>query len=248
MGIAIFSLTVVLPIVLWFLYIRWEDRSEPEPGRLMRRCIYLTVGGMFTSAIIEGIIFGMLGFPLDLSLLTTNPASPSLLLILIVFLAGPIEEFVKFLILRYGVYYSRDFNQVFDGIIYGITVALTFSLVENIFYFFELQENLSTLSLAYTVLFRGLFTTLLHVTATGIIGYHLGKAKFSSSGRTKIMIQGIVYASVLHGTFNFLVSDIIPGGTFFALILLVVSFTLFVRVWNKPEVRMVWKYTEKNSS
>lgn len=244
MSVAIFSLAVVLPIVLWFVYIRWEDKSEPEPGKLLRRCVYLTIGGLFITATLEGIVFGFFDLPMNFSLLAENPTVSPLSIALIVFLAGPIEELVKFFILRYGVYYSHDFNQVFDGIIYGITVALTFSLVENIFYFFQLQETLSTPSLIFTVLFRGIFTTLLHVTATGIVGYYLGKAKFSKTGRTWIISKGVILASLLHGVYNLLVSNIFGEGTFFAVILLITAFTFLVRMWNKPDVRMVWKYTE----
>lgn len=234
--------TVVLPAVCWFLFIRLKDKSEPEPKRLVRRTIIVGMLAVFAAIVLEEIFYGMTGLPIDSVGLETDVNGPILLILLSVFLAGPIEELIKYTVLRYGVYFTHDFNQIFDGIVYGVTVALAFSFVENTFYFFGLNDSLTTPMFVASVLFRGLFTTLTHVTATGIIGYYLGKAKFSSTGRSVIIAKGILYGSLVHGLFNVLISSGSTLGALLCVISLLTIFLLFMRLWNKPEVRMVWKY------
>ena len=47
---------------------------------------------------------------------------------------GLIEEGLKFLLLAFVVYPKNELNEPVDGIIYGVTVGLGFSVVENLFY------------------------------------------------------------------------------------------------------------------
>jgi RsiW-degrading membrane proteinase PrsW (M82 family) len=193
--------------------------------------------------VVNGLVLLTLGLPFDRSEAMMNPGTLHLLLIS-VFLAGPIEELIKYVVLRYSVYAAKEFNQVFDGIVYGVIIALTFSLVENIVYFQMIQSSASTLAFVLTVMYRSIFTTLLHVTATGITGYFVGRAKFNPGNHVQLVIQGLLYASLLHGLFNVLVSNVIPFGQVLSNILLFGSFVLLVRVWNRPDVRMTWKVRE----
>ncbi|MDO8518410.1 MAG: PrsW family intramembrane metalloprotease [bacterium] len=240
----VFLVAVVLPIALWFWFIRWQDRSEPEPGRLMRNCFYAAITAGIGAGVFELVLFKGLGLPDDLLTISaiSTKATPLALTTLAVFLVGPIEELAKYIVLRANVYFSHDFNQVFDGIVYGITIALGFSFVENIFYFLELYTNQTATIFIVGTAFRGLFSTLAHVTFTGIVGYFVGKAKFSSGNKTAIIAQGIVYASLLHASFDFLVAGPVPYGGLFAAVLMLCCFILFVQLWNRPDVRMIWKF------
>ncbi|GEM_PF-3311220 len=51
--IVLFVLAVILPIYLWYKYIRYEDRSEAEPERLVRRCLYVGIAAAVMAAFVE---------------------------------------------------------------------------------------------------------------------------------------------------------------------------------------------------
>lgn len=243
MTLIYFFITVFLPILLWYLFIRWQDASEREPRYLVRRCAYAGVGAVIIASIFNALFFSLLNLPTDFSIFSLEETiTPSLLVAFGFFLIGPIEELTKYLALRQSVFFSKDFNQVFDGILYGITIALVFSFVENITYFIEFNATSSTPNLLVSSIGRSVFATLLHVTATGIIGYHLGMAKFSKKNSDWLIVKGIVYGSLLHGTYNVLVLGVFPGSGLVAILLLVSAFILFIRLWNTTDVRMVWRF------
>jgi RsiW-degrading membrane proteinase PrsW (M82 family) len=206
----------------------------------MRRCLYVGVTAGIAAGIFEVFFFDLLGFPKDI-LDSASSASVGVTL-LAVLLIGPIEELTKYIVLRYNVYFSHDFNQVFDGVVYGITIALGFSCVENIGYFMDFYTTQTTSAFIILASIRGTVSTFAHVTFTGILGYFVGRAKFSDGHRVWIIVQGLLCASLLHSAFDAILSSPLPFALVWASILIVVSFTLFKRVWNRPDVRMVWQY------
>jgi RsiW-degrading membrane proteinase PrsW (M82 family) len=241
MFILAFALLVVLPIALWILFIRYEDRSEPEPGRLMRRCFVVGVSAGIAAAIVEVVIFKILGVPEELTFFTKSSA-PFALTVIAMLLIGPIEELAKYIVLRWNVYYSHDFNQIFDGIVYGITIALGFSFIENAGYFIDLYLNQTTSIFLITAIYRAIFTTLAHVVSTGIMGYYVGKAKFATSGKVSLILNGVFAAMLIHSFFDFMLSGLVPYGPLIDMVVIVVLFFVFFRVWKHPDVRMVWKF------
>ncbi len=240
MPYVVFLCTVIIPIGLWLWFIRREDASEPEPGRLLRQCFYLGILSGLAAAIVEGVFFSVMGFPRGIVELANTP--PVLLTYVAVLFVGPIEELAKYILLRARVYVSHDFNQVFDGIVYGITVALGFSFVENLFYFVEFYTTRTPMAFILLTSIRGLLSTFAHITFTGIMGYFIGKAKFSAKNRFRTLVLGVSIASFLHSGYDLLLTSTIPYAIVWAALLNVLCFSYFKRLWNRPYVRMVWKY------
>lgn len=158
-------------------------------------------------------------------------------------LVGLIEEASKFWVLRRsGTEFFRSINDVVE---LGIIVAIGFAFAENIInptYFVGfVREYLlapSTAdwaSFAGNVIGRSILTTMVHIVATGVLGYFLGLAIFAEpmleearlhgktsllSGiawmvlqwpekavfRRQMILTGFLIAVVLHGLFNFMVS------------------------------------------
>jgi RsiW-degrading membrane proteinase PrsW (M82 family) len=239
--ILFFGLVVVLPTTLWLLFIRREDRSEPEPGRLMRICVYGGITAGLAAGVFELLFFTVLGLPQD-TLTLGAVTTPLYITAITVFLVGLIEELAKYLVLRANVYFNHEFNQIFDGIVYGITIAIAFSFVENLLYFVDILTNNSIGVFIMATIFRGLFTTLGHVTFTGVMGYYIGKAKFSVKNKNLLIVQGVVFASLLHGLYDFILASHMPFGFLIGIVYIIAAFFIFMRVWKHPEVRMVWKY------
>ena len=48
--------------------------------------------------------------------------------------SGFLEEFFKWFILMFAIFQHVDFNEPYDGIVYGASVSLGFATVENILY------------------------------------------------------------------------------------------------------------------
>ena len=234
--ILLFTALVIVPIALWIMYIRYEDRSEVEPRKLIRRCLYVGVAAAVMAALSEFFIYDWLGIGTDMYETT---GIVTIGFVASIFLAGPIEELFKYIVLRYSVYFTTDFNQAFDSVVYGIMIALGFSFIENCAYFYSLQVKDTMLAFIFFVFIRGIFTTLMHVTATGIMGLYVGRAKFATSGSRLLMIKGVALAALIHGTFNALLA--IPYGIELSIPFIVVIFLIFQTKWDKPDVRMIWR-------
>ncbi len=108
------------------------------------------------------------------------------------------EEFFKLLVVIVFVYNRREFNEFMDGIIYAIVASLGFSCMENIFYAFTGGIGVGIMRI---------FTALpIHIISSGILGYYIGKAKFSNSKlvETGLIYKGLLYAVLIHGFYDFL--------------------------------------------
>jgi RsiW-degrading membrane proteinase PrsW (M82 family) len=111
--------------------------------------------------------------------------------------SGLLEEFLKWFLIFYGAYLHEEFNEPYDGIVYAAALSLGFASLENIFYLytFGIEE----------ALVRALLPVSGHALFGVIMGFYLGKAKFSS-GRKKViyLVLSLLFPVLLHGTFNFL--------------------------------------------
>ncbi len=197
---------VILPIFCWFGIFLFLDRKEIEPKKNISKLILLSALAILVALIVEEIFDSILFSEKDLAtLMVTNLVEKRVWLLLLgsSFLSGPIEELVKYLILKWGIYKKKSFNQVIDGVIYGVTLATGFALVENTGYFiyYFLGAEL-TRSIFFMMFFRGIVVSSLHVAATGIMGLFMGRAKFSAKNKRKYLLKGILVASLLHGIFN----------------------------------------------
>lgn len=107
-----------------------------------------------------------------------------------------LEEFFKWFILYYAIYQHVEFDEPFDGIIYGVAVSLGFATVENIFYL--LANGIEH------ALTRALLPVSSHALFGVIMGFYIGKAKFTE-GRSAIwLLLSLILPFFLHGTYDFI--------------------------------------------
>lgn len=109
---------------------------------------------------------------------------------------GLLEEFFKWFILFYTIYQHVSFDEPYDGIVYGASVSLGFATVENIFYLFA---N----GLEYA-LGRALLPVSSHALFGVIMGYYLGKGKFSFESKWKWLWLSLIVPVLLHGSYNYI--------------------------------------------
>jgi RsiW-degrading membrane proteinase PrsW (M82 family) len=116
-------------------------------------------------------------------------------------IAPLVEEILKSLILIYFIQSPR-FRYVVDGAIYGFGVGIGFAVVENLFY---LSNSNADLTLAIS---RVLSTSLMHATASGMVGISLGRLR--RANRTSAVlwqIAGIIAALAIHMGYNRVVNS-----------------------------------------
>lgn len=108
-----------------------------------------------------------------------------------------LEEFFKWFILVYTIYQHAEFDEHYDGIVYGVSVSLGFATVENIFYLIG-----NGLEFAFG---RALLPVSSHALLGVIMGYYLGKGKFSSKSlQRKWLTIAFIIPFLLHGIYDYI--------------------------------------------
>ena len=189
-------LLAVTPIFIVILYIYYKDKYEKEPRRLL---LYNFLLGAIVSIIITMIMY--YGFNIILPL----PDRTSVLqqFIRAFFVVGFTEEFSKYIIVKFYSQAKADFNEPFDGIVYAVMVSMGFAATENIMY--VLQGGY------YVGILRAFTAVPAHATFGILMGYFVGKAKFSKN-RVVLNITGLLLAILFHGAYDFfLFINFIPG-------------------------------------
>jgi len=200
-------LTAIAPVLIIIIYIYVKDKYDKEPKRLL---LLSFISGAIVSVLITTLLYT--GF--DVFLPLKNHYSIQQQFIKAFFVVGLTEEFSKYIIVRYVSQPRKAFNEPFDGIIYAVMVSMGFAATENIMY---------VLQGGYQVALLRAFTAVpAHATFAILMGYFMGKAKFSNN---KIILNftGLFLAIIFHGTYDFfLFIDFIPGvwiGAFISLII-----------------------------
>lgn len=117
---------------------------------------------------------------------------------------GPLlEESLKALVVAAFIFWSRDCDNLTDGLIYGATAGLGFAFAENAHYFHAILKSQGPLAFIDNVYSRGLFSTTLHVMASAIVGAMLGLTRFYHRiDRYLYRFVGWVLAVMLHVFWN----------------------------------------------
>lgn len=210
-------LLAVIPPIFFLIWILRYDRIEPEPFSSVLKILILGCVSIFPVAALEVALlslplFGHQGF--------AGAALQSFLVI------APVEEAAKLLVVMLFVWKSRHFDEPNDGIVYAGTASIGFALAENLFYVFE---HGTAVGMARAV------TSIPGHTFTGILmGYFLGRAKFSSTSRErgKLIIQGFLAAWLLHGLYD---SFVLSGTSAAVMVipLLILNFIIGIRILRK---------------
>ena len=189
-------LLAVAPIFIVIIYIYFKDKYEKEPKRLMLSCFLF---GSIFSIIITTLIYSFT----DIFIPLNDDFSIGQQLIKAFLIVALTEEFSKYIIVRYFAQPKKDFNEPFDGIVYAVMVSMGFAAIENIFYVVEGGVTVALL--------RAFTAVPAHATFAILMGYFMGKAKFSNQ-RIILNLSGLLLAVVFHGLYDFfLFINFIPG-------------------------------------
>lgn len=178
----IILLTVAIaPSLALFSYFYLRDDFAEEPSKLLFQCF------MYGAVLTFPILF--IQYVFDVEGVFSRVFAQK------VFFPSIVEEFFKWLVLIIAVYRHIDFEDPYDGILYGASVSLGFATVENILYLFEYGMQ--------TAFLRAFLPVSSHALFGVVMGFYLGKAKFSSgkSGRKWLAIA-LFGSLALHLAYN----------------------------------------------
>jgi RsiW-degrading membrane proteinase PrsW (M82 family) len=149
------------------------------------------------------------------------------------------EEISKFIFLRYYSYRKRSFNEPFDGIIYAVMIGMGFATIENLMYVFGADTPQNQWA---TAGMRAITAVPAHAAFAIIMGYYVGLAKFNKKKEKAYLWQGILYATVLHGFYDFfLFQNISSGIAIGALISLIIGIRFSLKAMRMHRDRSPFK-------
>lgn len=184
----------VILAVIWMSLFYAQDRSEPEP-----RIFVLAV------AVLSALLAGAVGLPL-LNLFFRVPEwigrDPLTQILGSILVVGFLQEFLKYVAIRLSIFYSPEFCQRVDGVIYGSAAGLGYATMLNI----NLVVSGGGVDLGVGVV-RIVITQLVHGSLGALIGYFLGRDKFDSK-RVWWMSAGISLAALLDGLFSWVSGEV----------------------------------------
>lgn len=178
----IILLTVAIaPSLALFSYFYLRDDFAEEPSKLLFQCFIY--GAVLTFPIL------FIQYVFDVEGVFSRVFAQK------VFFPSIVEEFFKWLVLIIAVYRHIDFEDPYDGILYGASVSLGFATVENILYLFEFGMQ--------TAFLRAFLPVSSHALFGVVMGFYLGKAKFpnGTSGR-KWLAMALFGSLILHLAYN----------------------------------------------
>jgi RsiW-degrading membrane proteinase PrsW (M82 family) len=174
------------PGVAIMLYIYLKDKHEREPLSLL---LISFIYGMFSTLITLAI-----SWPLEvLVVLRQNDVIHEFFSAFLK--VALVEEFSKFIFVRFVLYPNKNFNEPFDGIVYAVMVSMGFATLENILYVFQYGFGVAILRM---------FTAVpAHATFGVLMGYFLGKGKFTHRRNVYYSVFALLAATVFHGAYDY---------------------------------------------
>ena len=213
----------IIPSIFLVRYFYLKDINKPEPIGLIIKIFIIGFISILPVVFIETIV--------DTVVQSFNFNTIIYLFLQAFIVAGLCEETVKLMVIKIFIYNNKHFDERMDGIVYTIVASLGFACLENIMYVSE-----GGLSVA---LLRSFTAVPLHAFCSGIMGYYIGKAKFSKTNSKEYLLEGLFYAVLIHGSYNFV---LFKGGLYSFLIIpiLVISYKklkLFIDMAIKEDLK-----------
>ena len=208
----------VLPGILLMVKVYRADRIEKEPLGLLVLLLLLGAVVCLPVSIVEVV----------LSNVFTSLIPAGRLLRIVDYFVGValIEELGKFLVTKICTWKNKNFNYQFDAIVYTVTSALGFAILENIFY--VSQGGLQT------ALLRSVLSVPGHAIFGLFMGVSYGVAKRcelrgDKKGKRRNLFFAILNPTILHGIYDFCLSE---GTTSASIVFLIFVLVLYINAWK----------------
>ena len=203
--------------------------TKKEPFKKIASVFAISALSTIPAAIIETI--GNVVLVLVLSFLSVDLDSTFGLaiyyLLNYVLIVGLVEELCKFFTFKWMIFHDRQFDNTYDGLVYGAASALGFATLENILYVFTEENSLQV------ALLRAVLSIPMHAVTGILMGYCFGISKYRKYNNIpsddKPEIKALVFSILLHGIYDFTATlDIIFDGAEIVEIILLIVIMAFI--------------------
>ncbi|AUC86500.1 PrsW family intramembrane metalloprotease [Polaribacter sp. ALD11] len=219
-------LLAIAPVTIIILYIYFKDKYEKEPIGILTKSFLL-------GATVSIILTFILGYIASIFIPITDIKNVFQQFLKAFIVVALVEEFSKYVIVKFYAQKNKEFNEPFDGIVYSVMVSMGFAALENILYTFQHG--------AATGLTRAFTAVPAHATFAILMGYFMGKAKFSKH-KVKLNLLGLLLATLFHGAYDFfLFINFIPGMWIGAIISLILGIVLSRKAIRKHQNSSIFK-------
>ncbi|WP_458121968.1 glutamic-type intramembrane protease PrsW [Paenibacillus sp. Z6-24] len=182
-------MAAIAPGIALLVYVYLKDKYDTEPLHLVIKFFLLGIAIVFPIMIIQrAMVLGLGESPYVFSFL----------------ISAGVEEAAKWFIIYHMLYNHTEFDEPYDGIVYAVALSLGFATLENVLY--ALYNSMSVMSL----LARGLLPVSGHALFGVIMGYYVGKAKFTATSRKRrlFLACALVLPLFWHGVYDFILQTV----------------------------------------
>jgi RsiW-degrading membrane proteinase PrsW (M82 family) len=207
LGTKLAALMASIPAVLWLAFFYLMDRHEPEPKQLVAGVCVL---GALIAAPLADFVQSQAVPPLALAVHGLSPFSLDRI-VYAVLIVGLSQEMCKYAVVRYTIYMSREFDEPMDGIVYMMACGTGFAVWVN-YHRLSGQNHEVYLSIGAA---QAVVTTLAHASFAGLLGYVMGRAKFSRRSapvRGILLMLGLLGSAALNGQFTLVENWVLQRG------------------------------------
>jgi RsiW-degrading membrane proteinase PrsW (M82 family) len=195
MSYKVLLLLSILPSIILGNIIYQKDKVEKEPTKLLVKLFLSGIGSVILTLLLTKIskeIFPFLANEGNMTLFES--------FIKTFFQVALIEEFSKWIFLKKITWNNKEFNYLYDAIVYAVFVSLGFATIENILYVLDGGIEVALL--------RGIFSVPGHVFDGVFMGYYYGVSKLGEINhkkniKTKNIILSLLIPTTLHFIFDF---------------------------------------------
>ena len=208
-------LLAILPVIGLAYFIYRKD-THKEPMKLLRKLFILGFLSAFPVIFVELILGNY--FPTE--------GLEDLISIFIAYFIGVglVEEFFKWIIVKLFTYNDKEFDEIYDIIVYSVFVSLGFACIENIMYVTRFGY--------INAILRAITSIPGHTCFGVIMGYYYSKAKVSQiSNNKKVsnynLVLSLLIPAIIHTLYDSILSYISGNGGF----ILFVCFDVFMVIY-----------------
>ena len=201
-------LIALAPVVILLFYVYYRDKYDKEPIWLL---ILSFLSGAF---IVIPVIFveRALSFPGSWMLGYLDAGWDAFVV------AAFSEELFKFIAVIILIWWNKNFNERFDGIVYAVYVSMGFAMVENLLYVVNGGID--------TALLRAITAVPAHAIFGITMGYYLGRAKFNKKKRGILLFAALAMPILVHGLYDFILMSEMPMFFLFFIVYMYVLYRL----------------------
>ncbi len=211
-------LAAILPVIGLGFFIYAKDVNK-EPSSLLAKIFFLG----FFSAIPVVIVELFVG-----ELLPTEGVSDFIIIFINTFFSvALIEEGFKWLVTKKIGYNNKEFDEIYDVIVYSVFASLGFACIENILYVFSTGFK--------TAISRAIFSVPGHACFAIVMGYFLSRAKVNNiNGSKKLekknLLLSVLIPSLAHTAFDAILFYLSDGNVIYLLILFFIFYGVLVGI------------------